>query len=223
MDTSSDPNSPIVSWSWSFGDGSTFTGQNPPLHSYSAPGTYNVTLTVTNGFGLSSTVTQAVTATVVPPVPSFSFSCGVLSCSFADTSTNQNGTIVSRSWSFGDGSTSNLQNPTHAYALAGTYNVTLTVTNSFGLSASVTQTVAPAAPTITLTAVGSKVKAQRFVDLTWSGATSTTVQVYRNGTLVLTTANDGNERTTVSTNGTFTYRVCQTGTPYCSNNASVTF
>jgi len=196
MDTSSDPNSPIASWSWSFGDGSTFTGPNPPLHSYTAPGTYNVTLTVTNGFGLSSTVTQAVTATVVPPVPSFAFSCGVLSCSFADTSTNQNGSIVSWSWSFGDGTTSSAQNPAHAYALAGTYNVTLTVTNSFGLSASVTQAVAPAAPVLNLTAVGSKVKNQRYVDLTWSGATSTTVQVYRNGTLVLTTGNDGSERTT---------------------------
>jgi aqualysin 1 len=65
-DTSTDAEDNITSWNWNFGDHTSSTLQNP-LHWYVTPGTYTVTLTVTNGDGFSSTTSQEVTATA-PPV-----------------------------------------------------------------------------------------------------------------------------------------------------------
>ncbi|MBE9556883.1 MAG: S8 family serine peptidase, partial [Proteobacteria bacterium] len=65
-----------------------------------------------------------------PPAASFTVSCTDLSCSFIESSTNGDGTIVDWSWNFGDGNSSAVQNPPdHEYAEAGTYTVVLTVTD----------------------------------------------------------------------------------------------
>jgi PKD repeat protein len=67
-----------------------------------------------------------------PPNAAFSSNCTDLDCNFTDQSTDSDGTISSRSWAFGDGATSSLQNPAHSYASAGTYTVNLTVTDNDG-------------------------------------------------------------------------------------------
>jgi aqualysin 1 len=163
-----------------------------------------------------------------PPSASFTHACTELSCSFSDTSTDPNNDITSWSWSFGDGSSSTAQGPSHTYAAAGTYTVSLTVTDSAGLSSttsqSVTVTQAPPPTSITLTATPGKHKGSRWVDLAWSGATSTSVDVYRNGAFLTTTANDGAHRDTLSGGaGTHTYQVCEAGTTVCSNVATAVF
>jgi hypothetical protein len=63
------------------------------------------------------------------------------------------------------------------------------------------------------------------VDLSWSGASSTNVDIYRNGVVIVTTPNDGFYTDPVGGRGraTYTYRVCEAGTGTCSNNATVTF
>ncbi len=76
------------------------------------------------------------------PIASFTYSCTDLTCDFTDTSTDSDGTITDWSWNFGDGDTSPLQHPTHTFASAGTYNVTLTVTDDGGLNDGDTQPVA---------------------------------------------------------------------------------
>jgi subtilisin family serine protease len=82
----------------------------------------------------------------------------------------------------------------------------------------------PPPPTITLSVSGQKVKTAFYATLAWSGATSASVDVYRNGTLVTTTANDGDHTERIGKKGgTYTYRICQAGTTTCSNDASVTF
>jgi PKD repeat protein len=68
----------------------------------------------------------------VPPVASFSFDSTGLTVDFTDESTDDDGTIVSRLWDFGDGQTSTATNPSHTYATGGTYDVTLTITDSSG-------------------------------------------------------------------------------------------
>ena len=75
------------------------------------------------------------------PLASFNHSVSGLTVSFSDTSTDPDGSIASRSWDFGDGSSSTAANPSKSYATAGSYTVMLTVTDNLGSSASNSKTV----------------------------------------------------------------------------------
>ena len=75
------------------------------------------------------------------PHASFTFECQGLDCQFHDTSTDPDGTISSRIWNFGDGSSSAEKDPTHSYANAGTYTVTLLVTDDRGSQDNESRTV----------------------------------------------------------------------------------
>ena len=164
----------------------------------------------------------------VAPTASFTFSCTGLSCSFTDASTDSDGTVVTWSWNFGDLSTSTQQNPSHTYAADGTYTVTLTATDDDGASDSESASVTVSSGGgggFTLSATGYKIRGVQHADLTWSGATSTNVDIYRNGALLTTTANDGAHTDNIGLRGggSHTYRVCDAGTSTCSNDATVTF
>jgi len=76
-----------------------------------------------------------------PPVANFGDTVSGLAVTFTDSSTDSDGSIASRSWTFGDGGTSTATNPSHTYAAAGTYNVTLKVTDNAGATNSKTQAV----------------------------------------------------------------------------------
>ena len=68
----------------------------------------------------------------VAPVANFDFTCSDLSCSFTDSSTDGDGSVAAWSWTFGDNGTSTTRNSSRTYASAGTYSVTLTVTDNKG-------------------------------------------------------------------------------------------
>jgi serine protease len=85
------------------------------------------------------------------PNASFVYTTSGLTASFTDLSTDPNGTIAAWSWDFGDGSTSTVQYPTHTYAAAGTYIVTLTVTDDRGATDSAWAQVTVASVTKTFT------------------------------------------------------------------------
>ncbi len=76
-----------------------------------------------------------------PPTANFSYTTSGLTANFTDTSSDSDGTIASRSWAFGDGGSSTATNPSHTYAAAGTYTVTLTVTDDDGASNTTSQSV----------------------------------------------------------------------------------
>jgi beta-glucanase (GH16 family) len=82
----------------------------------------------------------------------------------------------------------------------------------------------PPDPGFTLSVTGQKVKGAKTVELNWGGATSDFVDIYRNGTPLITTGNDGSYIDSIGKGGgsTFTYQVCVAGTSTCSNQASVT-
>ena len=67
-----------------------------------------------------------------PPIASFASTCPDLTCTFTDTSTDADGQIVARSWTFGSAGSSTSANPTFSFAAPGTYTVTLTVTDDDG-------------------------------------------------------------------------------------------
>lgn len=163
----------------------------------------------------------------VAPSAAFSFDCTHLSCGFTDASSDIDGTIASWSWSFGDGASSTDEDPSHAYATAGSYTATLTVTDDDGAQGSASQSFTVSAPSVTLTLGVSayKVKGVKTADLTWSGATTSSVVVYRDGVAIVTTANDGAHTDSIGGRGggTHTYKVCETGSGPCSNEASASY
>ncbi len=132
-DTSVSTNGGITAWAWNFGDNQTSNDQNP-VHTYAAGGDYSVTLTVTDPGGNNSTVMPVSVATPAqPPVAGFSSApAGDLTLQFTDASTSNSGGITAWAWDFGDGQTSNEQNPKHTYAQSGDVTVSLTVTDNGG-------------------------------------------------------------------------------------------
>ena len=121
-------------WKWDFGDGTNSTVKNP-THRYRAEGNYTVKLTATNDLGSNTTVktnyikVKAVTKPVANFTSSVTSGYAPLSVSFTDKSS---GSPTAWKWTFGDGTNSTEQNPTHKYSKAGNYTVTLTASNSAG-------------------------------------------------------------------------------------------
>ncbi|MFA6229143.1 MAG: pre-peptidase C-terminal domain-containing protein [Rhodanobacter sp.] len=95
----------------------------------------------TNECDITHPIVSGGTGGNVPPVANFSGTISGLTVNFTDSSTDSDGTIVSRSWNFGDSSTSTATNPSHTYSAAGTYSVALTVTDNSGATNTKTQSV----------------------------------------------------------------------------------
>ncbi len=132
-DSSSITTGDVISyWSWNFGD-STYSTLENPKHTYARPGTYKVTMTATSSAECGVPITKTV---IEYPSPVTKYGV-VLGCqkaisTFTDSSSISSGSVVSRAWSFGDGTSSTLKNPTHIYAKSGPYKVKLVVTSSYG-------------------------------------------------------------------------------------------
>ncbi len=124
-----------TSWLWDLGNGVTSTAQNPSTF-YTSSGTYTVSLTVTNAAGSNTTIRTNYITVNVPPTVNFTSDvtsgCFPLRAQFTDASIPGFGVITSWRWAFGNGDTSNLQNPSYTYNTSGSYLVSLTVTNSAG-------------------------------------------------------------------------------------------
>lgn len=135
-DNSTAPGSSINQWSWDYGDGNTavFNTATNPTHTYTGTGTFTVKLIVRSATGCQSAIFQK--DITINPLPTASFTVQPIRCAgnsilFTDASSANAGTLTNHDWNFGDGSPiDHSVNPTHIYTNPGTYNVTLTVTNS---------------------------------------------------------------------------------------------
>ena len=125
----------LNSWQWDFGDGTFSTTQNPS-HIYTATGSYNLSLLVTNIHGCVNTITNPNYITITDkPTAAFTNSstanCGApLTINFNNQSTGVGN--LSYLWSFGDGQTSTEANPSHTYTTTGTFSLQLIVYNQNG-------------------------------------------------------------------------------------------
>ncbi|HEX2105332.1 MAG TPA: PKD domain-containing protein [Solirubrobacteraceae bacterium] len=124
----------VTSRRWDFGDGTVVTGTSATStisHTYSAAGQFTAVLTVSNADG-SSSASKIIVVNSNAPRLTASFTstkrADGFTFDFAGTATNGSASTTF-SWDFGDGATSTAQNPTHTYTRAGTFNVTLTVTD----------------------------------------------------------------------------------------------
>lgn len=154
-DLSSDSDGSVTSWDWTFGDG-TFSNSQNPTHTYDSSGTYTVELTVEDNDGYFNSYSETVTVEEnSAPSAEFSYLPSEPiegdTVDFTDESTDADDNIESYSWDFGDGSSSNIQNPSNTYDDAGSYTVELTVEDAAGASDTYTQTVEvdPLRPAIT--------------------------------------------------------------------------
>jgi PKD repeat protein len=154
------------------------------------------------------------------PTAAFTWSCNGPDCAFTDVSSVTS--VDSREWDFGDGigPVGGGTYVEHSYAGAGTYEVTLTLTNadgSYSTSQSVTTSV------IDLTAAWiSGGGGREKVELTWTGASGQSVDVFRDGALLKTTRNDG-ALTDNASLATHVYQICEEGSPACSNEATAEY
>jgi parallel beta-helix repeat protein len=132
----------IVSWYWTFGDGTVSSQQNP-THTYTSSGMYTVTLKVANNYDQIDNDTTTATITKLspnqtPPVADaggpYSGVVGTSITFNGSGSHDLDGTIVSYVWNFGDSTTGTGVSPTHTYAIAGNYTVILTVTDNDSLT-----------------------------------------------------------------------------------------
>lgn len=130
----------VYVYNWNFGDGATSSVQSPS-HTYTAPGNYQVSLSVTDASGCSVNYTLPGQVTISTGVNNFSPVTPITACAPFTVNLYDNSPSTSAwMWDFGDGFTSNQQNTVHTYTDAGTYNVVLQ-TQSAGSSCS--QSVAP--------------------------------------------------------------------------------
>lgn len=137
--TVSNPSYPVTSWLWNFGDSTTSTSQNP-TKTYSSPGTYTVSLTATNAGGSAThTKTGYVTiASVTVPVANFTInkSSGDIPLDVTFTNTSTGIGTLTYSWDLDDGTgaqtTTNPSPNPYSFTVKGTYDVTLTATNTAG-------------------------------------------------------------------------------------------
>ena len=149
---SSDSDGEVTDWSWDFGDGSSGSGDKP-VHTYTSPGNYVATLTVTDNDSLTGSDTAQVTVDNRVPVAVASASpltgTAPLTVDFFGSDSydpDLSGSISDYSWTFGDGAGRSDTDLQHNYTVGGEFTATLTVSDNLGASHSTSVDISVASP-----------------------------------------------------------------------------
>ncbi|MBI2968274.1 MAG: PKD domain-containing protein, partial [Bacteroidetes bacterium] len=122
----------VISWNWSFGDGSPAGTTQNPLHTYSNPGNYNVSLGVTDANGCTTNMTKTGFLLVTKPLAQYTHPVQVCLNENVVFSNTSSGLGITYLWNFGDGDTSSQRDVIHYYSDTGTFNITLLITDTVG-------------------------------------------------------------------------------------------
>ncbi len=230
---SSDSDGTITTYSWNFGDNNTATGVTAN-HAYTEQGTYTIILTVTDNNGKIDIDSQAVSVTTkatpnINPVASFNKTTQTTSRGEnihfdATESYDTDGLVVSYIWDFGDGNTATGTEVDHIYETVGVYTVTLTITDSDGVTTKTTSaiTITNAIPVATFTKSAETIKVGETVvfDASQSSDSDGTITTYS------WNFGDGNTATGITTENTYseqgTYTVTLTITDNNGDSSSFT-
>lgn len=144
-----DPDGSIAAYQWDWGDGTSDAGQEAS-HTYTNNGTFRINLTVTDNEGATNSTGVEVNVTNAPPKADFSFrpsdpTIGD-SVRFSDKSTDVDGKIATRDWSFTNNTTSHEENPEYTFPEAGTFEVTLIVRDDHNSSDSMSKSIKVSEP-----------------------------------------------------------------------------
>jgi PKD repeat protein len=168
-DTSVPGTRPITAWLWDFGDGTTSDIQNP-TRIYTDVRPYTVKLTVTTEEGTDTETRIDYVRVQERPVADFSADttagAAPLTVQFRDASTSGTETITSRTWDFGDGSTSAAEDPLHTYTTPGIYTVTLNLETTSGPESESKSAFITVDPAVSFTAAPDTDRAPTFVSFT---------------------------------------------------------
>ena len=132
---------PGLNYNWSFGDGAASTATNP-THVYANDGQYTIRLIITDQYGCKDTITRPAYIHIASPHASFNMSDSVGTCpplfvDFTNTSLNYS----SVSWDFGDGTSTQSDNPSHFYSIPGLYLAKLIITSPGGCTDSISKPI----------------------------------------------------------------------------------
>ncbi|MEP7088976.1 MAG: PKD domain-containing protein [Nocardioidaceae bacterium] len=154
--TSTDPQGQTLTYAFDYGDGTTSGTQTSPTttHGYTTAGTYQLSVTVRDTSGLTDTATRTITVTTAPPPPSAptarltatpaTGTAPLQVNADASTSTDPQGQTLTYAFDYGDGTTSGTQTSpttTHGYTTAGTYQLSVTVRDTSGLTDTTSRTI----------------------------------------------------------------------------------
>lgn len=179
-----------TAWSWDFGDGMTSTLQNP-THTYTTSGAFTVSLSVSNALGQDQVIeVDYILADIIPPVAEFEATpkSGLAPLQVQFTDVSGGGPATSWAWDFGDGNTSTQPNPTHTYTTSGIHTVTLTASNSYGMTQRVRPNliavdfIPPVASFSGLPLTGNSPHVVQFTDESTAGTADTWQWWYGDGT-----------------------------------------
>ena len=214
-----------ATFNWTGPGGFTSTQQNPTRTNctMAMAGTYTCTIS------LNGQTNNATTEVVIYPQPTANFNytsvCKGTPTQFTSTSTtNPSGQQMTYRWNFGDGGTSSEQNPSHTYAQAGNYNVTLTTTTGGGACSSQKQQTVPvyAAPTASASALPNVVMYGGTSQLSASAGTAGTFNFHWEPANKVVNPNSQNTAT-IGLQATTTFTVTITNPQGgCSSSAQVT-